>query len=64
MCVCARVHARGGFVVCVCGGGAGGVFEEMAWVLKILQRESEIPGLMKILMMVQPSWSEDNNRVL
>ena len=35
------VHARGGFGVCV---GGGGVFEEMMRVLKILLRGSEMPG--------------------
>ena len=57
-------HARGGFGVCVCVEGGGGVFEEMMWVLKILLRGSEMPGLLKILMMVHHTRSGDNNRVL
>ena len=47
--------------VCVCGWG---VFEEMALVLKILLRGSEVPGLLKILMIVHRTRSEDNNCML
>ena len=65
MCVCTRVAEE--VLMCVCGGG-GGVFEEMMRVLKILvrgsQTQSEMPGLLKILMMVHHTRSGDNNRVL
>ena len=40
VCVCARAHARGGFGVCVCGGGRW-VFEEIKLVLEILLRGSQ-----------------------
>ena len=63
VCVCTRV--RGGFGVCVCvWRWARGVFEEMTRVLKILLRGSEMPGLLKIWMMVHHTWFGDNNRVL
>ena len=63
VCVCARARMPEEVLVCVCGGGHG-VFEEMTWVLKILLRGSEMPGLLKILMMVHCTQSGDNNRVL
>ena len=40
------------------------MFEEMTRVLKILLHGSDMPGLLKILMIVHCTRSRDNNRVL
>ena len=62
VCLCA--YMPGEVLVCVCVWRGAGVFEEMTRALKILLRGSEMPGLLKILMMVHRTWSGDNNRVL
>ena len=61
--MCVRTPEEVLVCVCVCGGGRG-VFEEMTRVLKILLCGSEMPRLLKILMMVHHTQSGDNNRVL
>ena len=51
--------------MCVCVFVEGeGVFEEMMRVLKILLRGSEMPRLLKFLMMVHRTRSGDDNHVL